>query len=161
MLIAKDAVVTLQYRLADIEGVVLEQSEPTISYLHGGYDDIFPLVEAALEGKSVGDELSVRLEPEDAFGEYDEALLRVEPRAAFPSNVHLGMQFEGVPESGDEDDVILFTVTEMEEDRVVVDGNHPLAGKALDFLCTIVNVRAATREELAHGHVHDGSGHHH
>ncbi len=160
MQIAKDSVVTLRYRLADIDGIVLEEGEPTISYLHGGYDNIFPLVEAALEGRVVGDELSVRLEPEDAFGEYDASLLRVESRSAFPSNVHLGMQFEGVPEGGDEEDIILYTVTELEGDRVVVDGNHPLAGKALDFLCTIVNVRPATREEREHGHVHDGRHHH-
>lgn len=161
MIVGKNSVVTLQYKLTDIEGELVNQGDPTITYLHGGYEDIFPVVEVALAGKAVGDELHVRLEPEDAFGDYDENLLRVESRSMFPKNVEVGMQFEGVPDEGEDDEMVLFTVTEIEGDKVIVDGNHPLAGKALDFLCTIVSLREATAEEIAHGHVHGDHGHHH
>ena len=79
----------------------------------------------------------------------------------FPPDVSVGMQFEGSPEDGDEDEMILYTVTDIADDKIVVDGNHPLAGKTLDFKCTILEVRAATKEELQHGHVHGEHGHHH
>jgi FKBP-type peptidyl-prolyl cis-trans isomerase SlyD len=161
MIIEKNSVVTIAYALSDIDGNILEKSEPAVSYIHGGYDGIFPHVEEALHGKSVGQECTVRLEPDDAFGEYDEALVHVEPKKLFPPDVTVGMQFEGSPEGGDEDDMILYTVTDIADDKIVVDGNHPLAGKTLDFKCTILEVRAATKEELQHGHVHGGHGHHH
>jgi FKBP-type peptidyl-prolyl cis-trans isomerase SlyD len=161
MLIAKDSVVTIAYVLSDIEGNVVEKSEPAVSYLHGGYEGIFPLVEQALHGRRTGDECVVRLEPDDAFGDYDEELVRVEPRAAFPSDVSVGMVFEGNAEDDDDEDYVLYTVTDIAEDKIVVDGNHPLAGKTLDFKCTVLEVRAATKEELVHGHVHGAHGHHH
>lgn len=161
MKIAKDTVVSLNYELFDSTGELLEKVEEQISYLHGGYDGIFPLVEEALHGKSVGDNISVTMQPDDAFGEYDHSLVEVESRSSFPKEVSVGMQFEGAPEASDEEDFILFTVVDVTEDEVTVDGNHPLAGKTLTFNCTVTGVRPATAEELEHGHVHEPGGHVH
>lgn len=155
MKIAKDTVVSLRYELFDAEGESLEQVSEPISYLHGGYDGIFPLVEEALHGKDVGDTCSVTLTPEDAFGEYEHELVEVEARSAFPKDLAVGMQFEGAPEDSDDEDFILYTVVSIDDDEVTVDGNHPLAGKTLTFNCTVTGVRAATAEELKHGHTHD------
>jgi FKBP-type peptidyl-prolyl cis-trans isomerase SlyD len=161
MKIAKDSVVSLRYELFDSTGDLLEKVDDQISYLHGGYDGIFPLVEEALHGKSVGDQCSVTMQPEDAFGEYDHNLVEVEARSSFPKEVSVGMQFEGAPEGAEDDDFMLFTVIDVTDDEVTVDGNHPLAGKTLTFNCTVTGVRPATREELEHGHVHDEGGHLH
>ena len=161
MKIAKNAVVSVTYQLADADGAVIEKAGDPISYLHGGYDGIFPTVEEALEGKNVGDTFSVSMEPDDAFGEYEHDLVRVEPRDMFPKEVAVGMQFEGGAEGDDDEDFMLYTVTEVTDDEVTVDGNHPLAGKSLVFSGTITAVRAASAEELAHGHVHGEGGHHH
>ena len=157
MKIAKDMVVSLSYELFDSTGELLESVAEHISYLHGGYDGIFPMVEEALHGKKVGDTFSVTMQPDDAFGEYDHELVEVELRSSFPKEVTVGMQFEGAPEASDDDDFLLFTVVEVTDDEVTVDGNHPLAGKTLTFNCTVTGVRPATAEELEHGHVHDGS----
>ena len=100
--------------------------------------------------------LEVKLQPADAFGEYDAELVIIEPRSLFPDNIEMGTQFE----RGDEDDR-LYTITDITEDKVVVDGNHPLAGIALIFSCSIADVRAGTAEEISHGHVHGAHGHHH
>lgn len=162
MKIAKDTVVTLRYELFDSSGDLLEKIEAPISYLHGGYDGIFPLVEEALHGKSVGDQISVTMQPEDAFGEYEHELVEVEARSAFPKDVAVGMQFDGGPEDADDEDTLLFTVIEVTDDEVTVDGNHPLAGKTLTFNCIVTGVRPASTTELEHGHVHDeGGGHLH
>ncbi|MGB9149018.1 MAG: peptidylprolyl isomerase [Burkholderiales bacterium] len=161
MQIAKNSVVTIRYELTDAEGNQLEKGDPVMSYIHGGYDGVFPLVEEALHGKTVGDAVSVRMEPDDAFGEYDENLMRVEPRDMFPANVAVGMQFEGGAEGEDDEDYILYTVTDVADDKVIVDGNHPLAGMTLQFKCTVTEVRPATQEELTHGHVHGEHGHVH
>lgn len=161
MKIAKNAVVSLTYQLADATGTVIEQTGDPISYLHGGYDGIFPTVEEALEGKNIGDKFSVSMEPDDAFGEYEHDLVRAEPRDMFPKEVAVGMQFEGGAEGDDDEDFMLYTVTEVTDDEVTVDGNHPLAGKSLVFSGTITGVRTASAEELTHGHVHGEGGHHH
>ena len=160
MNIGKDTVVTLRYELVDSDGALLEETGSLMTYLHGGYDGIFPLVESGLDGKSVGEKFSVTLEPDDAFGEYDENLLRVEPREAFPKNIEVGMQFEGGAQ-GEDDEWVVYTVTDIAEKQVVVDGNHPLAGQRLLFKCVVADVRAATKEELTHGHVHGDHGHVH
>lgn len=160
MNIGKDTVVTLRYELVDSDGALLEETGSLMTYLHGGYDGIFPLVESGLDGKSVGEEFSVTLEPDDAFGEYDETLLRVEPREVFPKNVEVGMQFEGGAQ-GEDDEWMVYTVTDIAEKQVVVDGNHPLAGQRLFFKCVVADVRAATKEEVTHGHAHGDHGHVH
>ena len=159
MLVGKNTVVTIDYELSDASGKVIEKPRQPISYLHGGYRGIFPRVEDALDGKGVGDRCEIRLEPGDAFGEYDAQLVRTEPRNRFPGNVKVGMQFEGAREGSRE--YTVYTVTGVARDEVVVDGNHPLAGKALVFNCTVTGVRTATGEELTHGHVHGPHGHHH
>jgi FKBP-type peptidyl-prolyl cis-trans isomerase SlyD len=157
--IGKDTVVELKYQLIDTDGEVLEETEEPIAYLHGGHGGIFPAVEKALDGKSIGDTCRVRLTPEDAFGEYDAELVHIEPKDKFPGAVEIGMQFEGQgTESGEN---IIYTVTDIAEDKIVVDGNHPLAGQTLNFECTVIDVRAASAEELSHGHVHGAHGHHH
>jgi FKBP-type peptidyl-prolyl cis-trans isomerase SlyD len=159
MRIEKDSVVSLNYKLSDLAGKIMEEPDAPISYLHGGYDGIFPMVEEELHRKEVGYSCSVLMEPENTFGEYDSDLVRVEPRDLFPDNVTVGMQFEGGEEGSD--DAFIYTVTDIAEDKVVVDGNHPFAGVTLRFDCTVTAVRPATSEELAHGHVHGAHGHEH
>lgn len=162
MKIAKDTVVSLSYELVESNGgAMLEKSNDPISYVHGGYDGIFPTVEEALHGKNVGDKVSVKMEPDDAFGEYDHDLVRVESRDLFPKDIEVGMQLEGGAEGDDDEDYMLFTIVEITDKDVTVDGNHPLAGKTLNFNATVTDVRAATKEELDHGHVHGAGGHHH
>lgn len=159
MQIGKDTVVSLNYELSDASGKVIEKTQEPVTYLHGGYDGIFPLVETALQGKAVGDKCKVTLAPDDAFGEYEADMVRTESKKLFPDNLSVGMQFEGAAEGTD--DYTLYTVKEIKGDDVVVDGNHPLAGQTLVFSGTVTEVRAATREELSHGHVHGAHGHHH
>lgn len=159
MKITMNTVVSLNYELRDSDGNVLEASTEPVSYLHAGYDGIFPKVEEELHEKSVGDTLELVLEPADAFGDYDEELVQIEPASAFPTDqLEVGMQFEGEDPSGD---VVLYTVTDIADGKVVVDGNHPWAGERLFFKCTVTGVRAATTEETHHGHAHGAGGHHH
>ena len=159
MQISKDTVVGLSYELLDTDGKVIEKTDRPYEYLHGGYRGIFPLVEKALAGKTIGDKCRVRLEPDDAFGEYDAELVHLEPRDKFPEKLKVGMQFTGQGvESGT---TLVYTVTDITDEKVVVDGNHPLAGQTLHFSCIVSAVRAATAEEVAHGHVHGAHGHDH
>ena len=147
MIIAKNAVVSLDVELSDIWGNLIQKSEEPVQYLHGGYGDIFPVVEAALEGKREHERVEVRLEPEDAYGNYDEKLVHLVPRDQFPDGLEIGMRVEG--EAGGDDEGVLFTVTDMAEDKVVLDGNHPLAGLALKFECVVAGVRPATEIEVS------------
>ena len=161
MVIDQNVVVTLEANLKDSDGNAVGDEAETMVYLHGGHGGIFPLVEQGLNGKQVGEEFFISLQPEDAFGEYDEALIRVEPQSVFPANITVGMQFEGVPPGEEDDRWIVYTVTDIADGQVVIDGNHPLAGERLLFSCVVKDVRAATAEELAHGHVHGAHGVHH
>jgi FKBP-type peptidyl-prolyl cis-trans isomerase SlyD len=155
----RGSIVALRYELLDSTGQLIERSEAPIEYLHGGYDGIFAPVEQALQGKNVGEACDVYLQPSDAFGEYDAELVHLEPRNRFPQRLEVGMRFEG--EGGASGEVFVYTVTDIAGDQVVVDGNHPLAGIAIRFRCTVESVRIATAEEIAHGHPHSGDGHHH
>lgn len=155
MIIAANTVVTLAFELSDIWGNQIQRPEEPVQYLHGDYGDIFPAVEAALAGKSEQDAVEVRLEPEDAYGDYDEDLLRVEERAKFPDPLEVGMRFEGEP--GTDDDGQIFTVTDIAEGKVVLDANHPLAGMALQFAATVVAVRPANADEISNGSADDVS----
>jgi FKBP-type peptidyl-prolyl cis-trans isomerase SlyD len=159
MRIAKNTVVSLTYELTESAGDLIEKTDAPITYLHGGHHGIFPAVEKALEGKKAGDECSVTLKPADAFGEFDEDLIRDEPRSAFPKDIEVGMRFEGQNENAGES--AIYTVTQINDSTVSVDGNHPLAGKTVVFACKVTGVRAASKEELRHGHVHGPGGHHH
>jgi FKBP-type peptidyl-prolyl cis-trans isomerase SlyD len=161
LIIAKDTVVTLRFELLDSDGESVENSGSLLSYLHGGYAGIFPMVEENLEGKREGDAFSVSLEPADAFGDYDENLIRIEPREVFPGDLEIGMQFEGVPQGEEDDRWVVYTVTDIAEDKVVVDGNHPLAGERLLFKGVVAEVRVATKDEIQHGHAHGDHGHVH
>jgi FKBP-type peptidyl-prolyl cis-trans isomerase SlyD len=161
MKIAKDTVVSLRYELSDADGTLLEKTDDPISYLHGGYDGIFPAVEEAVHGKDVGAKFNITMEPYEAFGEYEHDLVRVEPRNLFPEEIAVGMQFEGGAEDDDDEDYMLYTVVDVTDDEVTVDGNHPLAGKTLNFVGIVTGVRAATAEELEHGHIHGEGGHLH
>ena len=153
MLIARNTVVTLKYSVRDTEGASIDEGASPLVYLHGGYGGIFDRIEEELQGKAVGDELDIKLEPDDAFGEYDADLVAVESRQLFPDNIEVGMQFERGAENGESEDG-LFTITDIADDKVVVDGNHPLAGERVWFKCTVREVRPASDEELRHGHAH-------
>ena len=128
--------------LHDAQGVPLSAASE-ISYLHGGYGQMLAALERALDGKGAGESVLVRLEPEQAFGEYDAELVRVEPASRYGEGVTVGMQVE----EGD----ALYTVTDVGGGSVVLDGNHPLAGMALRFSLVILTVRAATEEEVRRG----------
>lgn len=145
--------------MSDPDGNVVDEGREPFVYLHGGYDGIFRRIEEALAGKSIGAQMEVKLQPEEAFGEYDPALVLVEPISLFPEGISVGMQFERSTEDGE--DEVLYTITDIADGKVVVDGNHPLAGTALVFQCVVTDVRDATKEEVEHGHVHGAHGHHH
>ena len=162
MKIEKNTVVTVNYTLSDAQGNLIEESRDPMVYLHGGYENTLPKIEEAMDGQQTGYETTIQVEPDDAFGEYDPALVKVEPRDRLPTPLEVGMQFEGLPDGGDEDDEsMIFTVTDIADDKVVLDGNHPLAGMALRFSLSVAQVRAATDEEITHEHVHGAHGHHH
>ncbi|MDR0250640.1 MAG: peptidylprolyl isomerase [Burkholderiales bacterium] len=153
MKIFANAVVTLNFKLLDSDGVLIEKSDAPVTYLHGGYSGIFPKVEEALNFKTVGDMLKLSLKPEEAFGDYDPALVRLEPLTDLPPDTVVG----GYLSSGD-DDVQVWRVTEISDGKAVLDGNHELAGQRVLFECTVLDVRAATEEEIEHGHAHGTHG---
>ena len=146
MKIAKNTVVTLAYRAANPAGKVLDEGAEPLVYLHGGYGNIFASLEEALDGKEVGQTVKVNLLPEDAFGLYEKELVLEEARADLPDQIAIGMQFELMNAEGDEE--TLYRVTAFDDEKVVLDGNHPLAGEALVFTCTVADVRAASVAEI-------------
>jgi len=148
MQISRNHVVTLNYQVADKAGEVVDAGGEPLIYLHGGYGGLFDALEVALQGKAVGDAFRVELTAEQAFGEYDEALVSVEPRGAFPKDIQVGTRVEAEDEEGEPQ---LFTITAIEKNKVVVDGNHPLAGMDLVFSGTVAEVRPATEQEIAEG----------
>ncbi|MGV3492259.1 MAG: FKBP-type peptidyl-prolyl cis-trans isomerase [Ramlibacter sp.] len=158
MKIAKDTVVTLRYKVAEATGKLIEESRTPMVYLHGGYNNTLPRIEEALEGQETGHEVTLQLQPEDAFGQRDESLVRVIPKSEFPPGVKVGGQLEGRTDDGTPH---VFHVMKIKGPEVHLDGNHPLAGKALKFWLKVTGVRAASAEEIAHGHVHGEHGHHH
>jgi FKBP-type peptidyl-prolyl cis-trans isomerase SlyD len=161
MKIAKDTVVTVNYKLSDAQNNLIEDGAQPMVYLHGGYENTLPKIEEELDGKDTGYASTIQIEPEDAFGDYDPALVKVEDRKRLPEPLEVGMQFEGMAEGGAPgDEPTIFTVTDIADDKVVLDGNHPLAGMALRFELSVIDVRPATAEELSHGHVHGPHGHH-
>jgi FKBP-type peptidyl-prolyl cis-trans isomerase SlyD len=171
MKIEKNTVVSLIYRLSDAQNNLIEESAEPMVYLHGGYAGTFPKIEEILEGEEIGFETQLQLEPQDAFGDYDAELLRIEQRDRFPEPLEIGMQFEGVPSTDDEEegaeflaaadedqDTLIYTVTDIGEDRVVLDANHPFAGMALRFWIQVSDVRPATPEEVENGRAVDAMG---
>jgi FKBP-type peptidyl-prolyl cis-trans isomerase SlyD len=158
MKIDKDTVVTLHYKVAEATGRLIEQSKDPMVYLHGGYENTLPKIEAALDGQQTGYEVTLNLKAEDAFGLRDESLVRTIPKKEFPPGVKVGGQLEGRTDAGDPH---VFHVMKIKGDTVFLDGNHPLAGKDLRFLLKVAGVRAASAEEIEHKHVHGEHGHHH
>ena len=154
MQITKNTVVTLNYKVHDAKGNVVDDGSEPLVYLHGGYDDIFRAIEEGLHEKDIGAKLEVKLEPEDAFGPYDAELVNIEARDMLPPEIQIGMHVE-------RDDETMVTITDIQGDTVVVDGNHPLAGIALIFSCSVADVRSATADEVTHKHAHGAHGHHH
>ena len=154
--ITKDSAVTITYKVTTPQGKPLDAGH--LSYLHGGYENIFPKVEAALDGQAVGFSTTLQLAVEDAFGARDESLVRTIPKSEFPPGVKVGGQLQGV---GNDGQPAVFNVVKIKGPEVHLDGNHPLAGQAMRFAATVKAVRAATAEEIAHGHVHGAHGHQH
>ena len=158
MKIEKNTAVTLRFKVTDTLGKIVEESKEPMVYLHGGYGNTLPKIEAALEGQLTGYQVTLQLPPQDAFGLRDESLLRSLPKTQFPPGVKVGGQLEG---HGDDGQVQVFNVMKIKGDTVLLDGNHPLAGKELRFNVTVLEVRLASDEEIAHQHVHGEHGHHH
>lgn len=160
MQIDENKVVKIEYTVKTEEGVLVDTSEGNepLAYLHG-HKNIIPGLENALVGKAVDDELSVTVNPEEAYGERHEQLIKDVPMEAFQGvdKVEPGMQFNAESPQGPQ----LITVTKVEGDTVTVDGNHPLAGVTLNFDVKVVEVREPSEEELSHGHVHGAGGHEH
>lgn len=132
----------LRVEIHDAQGAQIAAASE-MSYLHGGYGQLLEALERALEGRRAGESLRLQLEPEQAFGEYDASLLRVEPAGRYGEGIAVGMEVE--------EDARLYTVTEVAGGAVVLDANHPLAGMALRFLLEIVSIRDAGPEEIAQG----------
>ena len=160
MEIGKDKVVSINYTLTGNQGNVLDSSQGRgpMAYLHGN-NNIIPGLETALEGKAQGDQITVTIPPEQAYGLQDPKMVQVVPRSAFQGapTITPGMQFQGKTQAGPR----VITVTKVEGDNITIDANHPLAGQTLNFDVKIVDVRDATQEELSHGHVHGPGGHQH
>jgi FKBP-type peptidyl-prolyl cis-trans isomerase SlyD len=161
MQVAQDKVVLIHYTLTNDAGEVLDSSDggEPLAYLHG-QGNIVAGLERALDGRTAGEKLSVRVEPAEGYGTRDAALVKRVPRRSFGSagNIKPGMQFQAQLERGQ---TRVVTVTAVKGDMVTVDGNHPLAGQSLNFAVEITEVRDATSEELEHGHVHGPGGQHH
>jgi len=159
MQIDKHSVVTLHYTLSDNDGNVLDRSDDgSFAYLHGA-GNIIPGLENALTGRTSGDELSVAIAPEDGYGLRDADRVQDAPRDMFPPehDIEPGMQFHA---QGPDGQSLVVTVVRVEGDTVTVDANHPLAGIQLNFEVKVVDVRAASDEEIEHGHVHAAGSHH-
>ncbi|MFM2344842.1 MAG: hypothetical protein RLZZ210_1454 [Pseudomonadota bacterium] len=182
MKITKNKVVTLKYKMFDAQNNNLLDDEIQQSiYLHGSGDGIFEKIEEQLENKEIGYNLKIQLEPDDAFGEYDAELLRLEDKSRFPADIAIGMVFEGIPgeesidsnleihvpkeeldleldddfDDEDDEESEFYVVTDIVEDKVVLDANHPLAGIAIRFDITVVEIREATEEEIENGYIGD------
>jgi len=159
MQVADNMAVSIHYTLTNDDGEVLDSSidDEALVYLHGG-GNIISGLENALHGKVAGDKFKVRIDPEHAYGELMEEMVQVISRDMFEGidNIEVGMQFHADVSSG----TGVVTVVNIEDDEITIDGNHPLAGLALTFDVEVIDVRAATKEEAAHGHIH-GAGCHH
>jgi FKBP-type peptidyl-prolyl cis-trans isomerase SlyD len=158
MKIEKNTAVTAHFKVSVLSGKLLDDGKKPIVYLHGGYGNVLPKVEEALEGQTEGYQITLELQPEDAFGEHDENLVQTIPKGQFPPGVKVGGRLEGRDREGR---VRPFTVKKIKGQEIFLDGNHPMAGTGLRFDVTVIDVRAASEEEIAHGHVHGAGGHEH
>lgn len=160
MQVADNMAVSIHYTLTNDKGEVLDSSigDEALVYLHGE-GNIISGLEKALDGKAIGDKFNVRLDAKDAYGEFMEDRIQVISRAMFEGvdELEVGMQFQADVSDGPG----IVTITKIDADNITIDGNHPLAGEPLTFAVEVVAIRAATEEELDHGHVHGAGGHHH
>lgn len=155
MNIVKNSVVTLDYTITDTQKNLLDSGSEPLIYLHGGYKDVFEKIEKALEGKKVGDTICVQLTPKESFGVYDEALVVVEERGEFDDNIFVGEQFtEVIEDDFEEDQKISYTIKEITDESVTLDGNHPLAGIDIIFSATVLAIRKANAKEIKAEHAH-------
>ena len=161
LLIGDQSVVNMHYKLTDNDGTVIDSSEGAqpLAYLHGA-GNIIPGLEKALEGKAQGDKLQVKIEPKEGYGEINTDLIKIIEKKAFEGvdKIEVGMAFEAKAPDGSTQNII---VKKVEGDDITIDTNHPLAGVTLNFDIQIVSVREAAKEELDHGHTHDGHEHSH
>lgn len=160
MQITNNTAVSIHYTLMNDLGEELDSTadgEP-LDYLHG-QGSIISGLENALTGKAIGDKLDIRIEPSDAYGEFSDDMIQVVSRDMFDGidNVEVGMQFHAAVNSGSG----IVTVVKIDGDDITIDGNHPLAGQALNFSVEVVGVRPATKDEIQHGHIHGAGCHHH
>lgn len=159
MQIAKNTIASIDYRLSDETGNVLDSSEgrPPLEYLHG-VGQLIPGLEGALDGRVEGDALDVEVPPAQGYGERDEALVFPVDKQNFSDaeGIEVGMRVKLETPDGEHE----VSIASIEEDKVVLDANHPLAGRTLSFAVKVVGVREATQQELQHGHVHH-AGHDH
>lgn len=158
MKVQKDTVATVHLKVADGQGRLIEASKEPMAVLIGGYGNTLPAIEAALEGQEAGFQTRLNLSPEQAFGPRDESLLRSIAKRDFPAGVKVGGQLEIREPDGK---TLVLTVAKIKGDTVHLDGNHPLAGMSLRIELKLQSVRAASAEEIAHGHAHGDHGHHH
>ncbi len=159
MKIGKEKVVSIHYTLKDNEGTTLDSSvgDQPLLYIHG-IGNLIPGMEEGLEGKGKGDKVAIKVSPEKGYGVRDERMIQKMPRSAFgDQKVEVGMQFNAGTKNGQQ----VVTVTKVEMDGITIDGNHALAGVELNFDVEVLDVRDASKDELAHGHVHGPGGHHH
>jgi FKBP-type peptidyl-prolyl cis-trans isomerase SlyD len=157
MNIADNMVVTISFKLFDAANTLLEESPEPMVYLHGTHSGMFPKIEEKLNGKKVGDSISVTLEPADAFGEYDAKMIRVEPVSELPTDIAIGGYLLAELDGNE----VVWRITGIADGKAVLDGNHELAGQRLRFDCDVLDVRPASQDEIAHGHAHGAGGHHH
>ena len=152
MKITDQCVAALTWTLKDTLGETLDTLDEPVEFLIGG-DDPLAKIDAALQGKVAGDELKLHLEPEDAFGDYNDQLLFLEPRNLFPAEIEVGMAFEGLPPGGNPSAPaeLLYFVSEIYPEHVVMDANHPLAGIAIRIQLKVHAVREATLDEIGKG----------
>lgn len=158
MKITQNTVVTMQYRVTNAQGQLLDKAQQPTSYLHGGYDNTLPKIEQALEGQAVGFSTTLQLAPADAFGERDESLVQTIAKSEFPPGVKVGGQLRGRTPDGREQ---VFQVMKIKGNQVMLDGNHPWAGQHLSISLKVLEVRAASADEVTHRHAHGAHGHQH
>ena len=157
MKVEKDRAVSVQIQMVEAGK---ESPAQEMTYLHGGYGHLFPKIEAALNGLEAGEKTRVTVAPADGFGERDPALVKVEPRGRLPEGAVVGSVLTG-PAADDGRQGPVFRVTALTDQEATLDGNHPLAGRTVELRLAVLDVRAATDEEIAHGHVHGPEGHAH
>jgi len=147
--VKKNCVVTLDYTVFDTNNTLLDSGSQPLIYLHGGYNEVFHKIEKELEGKRIGDSIHLQLLPKDTFGEYRSNLVLIQDRSMFEDDLAVGQHVEMIFSEDEEEEIMLvYTVSDIQEDRVILDANHPLAGITIMFDATVIGVREATTDEI-------------